>query len=87
MIVCIPVTGFIELLTSRELFCLTAKYSFYRAALLHGMVPEIDEKALEKVHSDWREAVLRWDGKENQLGDLSHIKMSGLLLWAFNEQD
>lgn len=82
-----PVPGFIELLQSYERFQLTAQYAFHRATLMHGLVPEIDEAAMRRVHSDWREAVVGWNGATNEFGAVSHIKMAGFLLWAFNEQE
>jgi hypothetical protein len=83
----LPVPGFIELLQSYERFRLTAQYIFHRATLMHGLVPEIDEAAMRRVHSEWIEAVVGWNGATNKFGDVSHIKMAGFLLWAFNEQE
>jgi hypothetical protein len=82
-----PIPDFIAILQSYERFRLTAQYTFHRAALMHGLVPEIDDAAMRRVHEEWREAVMRWDGKTNEFGDVSHIKMAGFLLWAFNEQE
>lgn len=83
----VPVPGFIELLQSYERFQQTAQYVFFRVALRHGLVPEMNDTAMRKVHCEWREAVVGWDGKTNELGAVSHIKMAGFLLWAFNEQE